>query len=171
MSNDDDTKLVPMPYYERAAYYQGDCRDALRQMMYAGGSVSAGLIDAVLTDPPYGIEYQDRKWDSPTGAAFCVETWKLAYEALKPGGFLLAFSSPRTYDLLASTIRKADFEIRDMLTWVNSHKMPHGEHLHCCHEPIVLARKPFAGTVASNVDIFGNRPAPDRGQPFRCCYG
>ena len=44
------------PYYQHAGItiYHGDCRDILP---------SLGRVDAVITDPPYGIEYRRSNWD------------------------------------------------------------------------------------------------------------
>lgn len=53
------------PYFadERSALYLGDCREVLAEL-------DAGSIDAVVTDPPYGLEFI--AWDAPwkTGDGF-----------------------------------------------------------------------------------------------------
>lgn len=107
------------------------------------------------------------KYDlTPDGMkAFQAFTFEWATEALrvlKPGGHLLSFASPRTYHHLAVGIEMAGFEIRDQIMWVfgsgfpKSHNLK-GDHegwgtaLKPAHEPICMARKPFLGTVASNV--------------------
>jgi len=45
---------LPKPYYERdgIVIYHGDCRDILPTL---------GPVDLVLTDPPYGIDYQSAR--------------------------------------------------------------------------------------------------------------
>lgn len=85
---------------------------------------------------------------------------------LKPGGHLLSFASARTYHHMAVGIEMAGFEIRDQIMWVfgsgfpKSHNLK-GEHegwgtaLKPAHEPICVARKPFGGTVATNVTQWG----------------
>lgn len=89
-----------------------------------------------------------------------------AFRLLKPGGYLLSFASPRTYHHMAAGIEMAGFEIRDQIMWVfgsgfpKSHNLA-GEYegwgtaLKPAHEPICMARKPLAGTVAANVLAHG----------------
>ena len=57
-------------------------------------TIDSNIIDAVITDPPYGIEFLGKDWDLNTGA---VEIWQECLRVLKPGGYLLAFSAARTY--------------------------------------------------------------------------
>ena len=46
------------PYYEEelAAVYHGDCIDVMREL-------PDGSVDAVVTDPPYGIRFMGESWD------------------------------------------------------------------------------------------------------------
>lgn len=93
-----------------------------------------------------------------------TEGWATqAYRVLKPGGHMLVFCGPRTYHRMASGVEDAGFEIRDQLQWLfgsgfpKSHNIGNGigTALKPANEPIVLARKPFDGTVASNVAKWG----------------
>jgi len=63
----------------------GDCLVEMQKMIDEGVQV-----DSVVTDPPYELGFMAKKWDS-TGIAFQKETWELAYQLLKPGGYLLSF--------------------------------------------------------------------------------
>ncbi|MGE8045186.1 DNA-methyltransferase [Pseudomonas monteilii] len=111
------------------------------------------------------------KYDlTPAGMiAFQAFTFEWACECLrvlKPGGHLLSFAAARTYHHMAVGIEMAGFEIRDQIMWVfgsgfpKSHNLK-GEHegwgtaLKPAHEPICMARKPLAGTVAANVLAHG----------------
>ena len=78
-------------------------------------------FDSVITDPPYGIEFLAKDWDSNTGA---IETWEQVFRVLKPGGYLLAFSAARTYHHLATNIESVGFEIRDQIMWIYSSGFP-----------------------------------------------
>lgn len=49
---------------------------------------------------------------------FSEEWAREAFRVLKPGGHLLAFSSPRTYHRMACGIEDAGFELRDQIMWV-----------------------------------------------------
>lgn len=98
--------------------------------------------------------------------AFTLEWATECLRVLKPGGHLLSFAAARTYHHMAVGIEMAGFEIRDQIMWVfgsgfpKSHNLKgvhegKGTALKPAHEPICMARKPFAGTVAANVFTHG----------------
>ena len=102
--------------YEGITLHNGDCRDIMREM-------PADHFDAVITDPPYGIAFKGEKWDTATPRGFqsWCESWAVeALRIVKPGGYLLAFSAPRTYHRLAAGIEDAGFEIRDTMAWLRA---------------------------------------------------
>lgn len=90
----------------------GDCLAVMQRLLDEGVRV-----DAVITDPPYGLGFMGKAWDSPDTVAFRAETWALALQLLKPGGHMAAFSGTRTYHRMACAIEDAGFEIRDQLAW------------------------------------------------------
>jgi DNA modification methylase len=120
-------------------------------------------VDAIVTDPPYGIGFHNEAWDNPaTKDAFTSWTATWASECrrvLKPGGHLLAFGAPRTFHRLTTGVEDAGLEIRDVLLWLHAqgtpkaHKLPGGlaPLLKPAYEPILLARAPLAGTTPANV--------------------
>ncbi len=55
--------------------FLGDCLDALRQLPDAS-------VDAVVTDPPYGLSFMGKKWDYDVPT---VEVWAECLRVLKPG--------------------------------------------------------------------------------------
>lgn len=89
-------------------------------------NISNNRIDSIVTDPPYGIEFLDKDWDKNTGA---VECWRECLRVLKPGGYLLAFSSARTYHQLATNIESVGFEIKDQLMWLYASGFPKGQDI------------------------------------------
>ena len=93
---------------------QGDNRTTLK-------TIADNSIDAIVTDPPYGIDFLGKAWDANTGA---VETYQECLRVLKPGGHILAFSAARTYHHLAVTLEQAGFEIRDQIMWIYSSGFP-----------------------------------------------
>jgi len=185
-----------------ATLYCGDCIDVMRGMESAS-------IDAIVTDPPYGIRFMGQAWDgadierraaarraaqshdpvaselgghksvaaeagkydlSPDAmrafqewtAAWCRE----AMRVLKPGGHMLVFASARTYHRMACGVEEAGFELRDQIMWLYGSGFPKshnldgawkgwGTALKPAHEPICVARKPLASTVAANVLAYG----------------
>jgi len=136
--------------------HHGNCLDILRTMPDCS-------VDAVVTDPPYGLSFMGKRWDYDVPS---TEIWAECLRVLKPGGYLLAFAGTRTQHRMAVRIEDAGFEIRDMLAWMygsgfpKSHNLD-GEHqgwgtaLKPAMEPITMARKPFKATVAQNVQEWG----------------
>lgn len=116
-------------------------------------------IDAIVCDPPYGLQFMGAKWDHAVPG---LDYWERARRVLKPGGHLLAFGGTRLYHRLACAIEDSGFEIRDCLMWLYGGGLPKshnlkgeyeglGTALKPAWEPIILARKPFKGTVVNNV--------------------
>ena len=144
------------PYYQsdRVTLYHGDCREVM---------ASLDAVDAVVTDPPYGLSFMGKHWDYDVPG---VEVWADCLRALKPGGHLLAFAGTRTQHRMAVNIEDAGFDIRDMIAWVYGSGFPKshnldgkwsgwGTALKPAMEPITVARKPLDGTVADNVQEWG----------------
>jgi DNA modification methylase len=148
--------------------HHGDCLDVLKTM-------PDNSVDAIVTDPPYGISFMGKKWDYDVPS---VEIWQQCLRVLKPGGHLLAFAGTRTQHRMAVRIEDAGFEIRDMIAWVYGSGFPKslnlsksidknsatesakqwdgwGSAIKPAMEPITLARKPLDGTIAQNVLKWG----------------
>ena len=115
--------------------HAGDCREVL-------GILEDDSIHLVLTDPPYGLDGLDTEWkkgkSGPRGTgtvgglpvgmkfdrdqgrklqAFLDPVNEHLFRVLKPGGFLLMFSSPRLFHRMALSAEDAGFEIRDQYVW------------------------------------------------------
>ena len=99
---------------DQVTLYHGDCLEVM-------ASLPAESVDAICTDPPYGLGFMGKKWDDlPPGLDFAVE----AMRVLKPGGHLLAFGGTRTWHRLAVAIEDAGFEIRDSIAWLYGSGFP-----------------------------------------------
>ena len=79
------------------------------------------LFDSCVTDPPYGFKFMGKKWDYDVPS---VEQFKLIYDKLKPGGYMLAFGGSRTFHRMAVNIEDAGFEIRDTVMWLYGQGFP-----------------------------------------------
>ena len=91
-----------------------DCLDHMRSM-------PDNAVDAVVTDPPYGLAFMGRDWDKGVpGEVF----WREALRVSKPGAHLLAFGGTRTFHRLTCAIEDAGWEIRDCIMWVHSKGFP-----------------------------------------------
>jgi len=103
-----------METLEKARVLHGDCLDVLK-------TLADNSVDAVVTDPPYGLSFMGKKWDYDVPS---VEIWAECLRVLKPGGHLLAFAGTRTQHRMAVRIEDAGFEIRDMIAWVYGSGFP-----------------------------------------------
>ena len=111
----------------------GDCQEQLK-------NIKDETVDAIITDPPYGISFMGNKWDYDVPS---IKLWKESIRVLKKGGYLLSFSSAKTYHRLVCNVEDAGFEIRDQILWIYREGMPKSKSLlKPAHEPIVMAIKP-----------------------------
>jgi hypothetical protein len=118
--------------------FHGDNMDLLR-------SLPDNSVDAIVTDPPYGLGkepdaiamltdwiteghhdvkgrgFMGKEWD-----AFVPQprVWRECLRVLKPGGHALVACGTRTQDLMALGLRFAGFEIRDCIAWVYGSGFP-----------------------------------------------
>jgi len=106
---------------EHYKLYKGDMRNML-------DVIQKESIDAVLTDPPYELNFMNKGWDN-SGIAFQKETWQKCYEVLKPGGYLLAFGGSRTFHRIACAIEDAGFEIRDTICYMYGSGFPKSQNI------------------------------------------
>src|SRR5690606_12936214 len=124
--------------------YEGDCLEVMREL-------PDNSVDAVVTDPPYGLEFMGKEWDKlavpkPGNLGGFADGNKPSFErarrhlpamqewhyrwavealrVLKPGGHLLAFGGTRTYHRLTCAIEDAGFEVRDCLMWLYGSGFP-----------------------------------------------
>ena len=79
---------------------------------YGLSEVKDNSIDAIVTDPPYGIDLED--WDKIPDK----QIWIDSFRALKPGGFLLCFSSIQYQHIFTQQLIEAGFIFKDVLLWV-----------------------------------------------------
>jgi site-specific DNA-methyltransferase (adenine-specific) len=131
---------------------QGDCREVM-------ATLDAESVDAIVSDPPYGLSFMGKGWDHSVPS---VEFWEAALRVAKPGAHLLAFGGTRLFHRLAVAIEDAGWEIRDTLSWIYGSGFPKshngdwgGTALKPAWEPIIMARKPLIGTVAANFEKHG----------------
>lgn len=156
-----------------ARILQGDCVE-----MMAG--LEPASVDAIVTDPPYGIGWQNEHWDGAAireaaaragrarlSANEAFEAWcglwaSECARVMKPGAHLLAFGAARTFHRLACGLEDGGLEVRDVIMWLYGTGMPKSRHypggrsttLKPAFEPVILARKPLAGTTAETIERF-----------------
>ena len=83
-------------------------------------------VDSVVTDPPYGLSFMNKKWDYDVPS---VEFWNEVFRVLKPGGHVLSFGGTRTYHRMVVNIEDAGFEIRDQIMWLYGSGFPKSHNI------------------------------------------
>ncbi len=78
-------------------------------------------IDALVTDPPYGINYQGNTWDKELPDN---QIWINSHRVMKHGAFGAVFSSIRNLHKITTSLEENGFIIRDVLMWVYLNGMP-----------------------------------------------
>lgn len=108
-------------------------------------------FDSIVTDPPYGISFLGKDWDSFKNSKvtknsiiknlgsgmrmtthkenlnfqiWCEEWAKECFRVLKPGGYMLSFCAARMYHRMTVGLEDAGFEIRDQIMWIYSSGFP-----------------------------------------------
>jgi len=93
---------------ENATILLGDCLEVLK-------TLPDNSVDAIVTDPPYGISFMAKKWDYDVPKC---EVWREVLRVLKPGGHALVACGTRTQHRMAVNLEDAGFEVRDIVAWV-----------------------------------------------------
>lgn len=151
---------------------RGDCLPGLR-------SLPDCSVDSIVTDPPAGISFMGKEWDSDKGGRDGWVAWLASVMAeclrvLKPGGHALVWALPRTSHWTATAVENAGFEIRDVHHHIFGTGFPkslnvssvmhellgvtdgeYGTALKPAVEHWILARKPLEGTYAENIRAHG----------------
>jgi DNA modification methylase len=96
----------------RCTLVLGSCEAVLRDLPDCS-------VDAVVTDPPAGIGFMGRAWDSDKGGrdqwiAWLAGIMRECLRVLRPGGHALVWALPRTSHWTATAVEDAGFEIRDV---------------------------------------------------------
>ena len=105
---------TPMSLTPTAEVYHGDCIETMNAM-------PPESVDAIVTDPPYGLGFMGKKWDDLPPSREWAEA---CFRVLKPGGHIAAFGGTRTWHRLAVAIEDAGFEMRDSLAWLYGSGFP-----------------------------------------------
>lgn len=174
-------------------------------MLEVLAGLPANSVDSVLCDPPYHLQsivkrfavtgrtestrttsgphqrtangFMGKQWDGGD-IAFQPATWAAVLRVLKPGGYILAFSSSRTFGRMSVAMEDAGFITHPMIGWIFGSGFPKATRLKApgyeghrygtqslkpALEPIYMGQKPFSeptgtanvlrwGTGAVNID-------------------
>lgn len=96
--------------------HQGDCLNIMKNF-------EDNVIDAIVTDPPYGLRFMNKVWDYDVPA---VTLFQELLRVAKPGAILLCFGGTRTWHRIAVNIEDAGWKIRDTIIWLYGSGFPKG---------------------------------------------
>jgi DNA modification methylase len=148
----------------------GDCLQKLKE-------IPDNSVDSLVCDPPAGISFMGKSWDSDKGGrdnwiAWLRDVMLECKRVMKPGAHGFVWAIPRTSHWTATAVENAGFEIRDIVThhfgsgFPKSHNIEKatgdsrfsgiGTALKPATEHWILCRKPISEkTVAANVIRWG----------------
>jgi len=132
----------------------GDSKEKLKEL-------PDNSIDAVVTDPPYGLAFMGKKWDYDVPS---VDLWREVFRVLKPGGHVLSFGGTRTYHRMAVNIEDAGFEIRDQVMWVYGEGFPKSMNVGKALDKKQGNQRELIGTKDVGPDFTGDNFHRDNGQ-------
>lgn len=86
---------------------------------------------SMVTDPPAGISFMGKKWDSNKGGRdvwikWLTEIMREAHRVLKPGAHILVWALPRTSHWTATAVEDAGFEVKDIVSHIFGSGFPKG---------------------------------------------
>lgn len=102
---------------------QGDCLEVMKR-------IPDNSIDTIITDPPYGLAFMGKDWDSFSTKGrneyyeFSFNWAKEVLRIAKPGATLLCFGGVRTYHRLTCAIEDAGWIIKDCIMWLYGSGFP-----------------------------------------------
>jgi site-specific DNA-methyltransferase (adenine-specific) len=85
----------------------GDCLERMAE-------IPDGSVDAVVTDPPYGITNEDYESE----IAFNDDLWRECFRVCKSDATLISFSASRTYHRIAMAAELGGWYVRQMWGWI-----------------------------------------------------
>ena len=88
---------------------------------YGLQEIKNNSVHALITDPPYGISYQNHYWDRDLPNP---QIWEDCLRVLKEGSYGLVFSSVRLIHRLMVNLEDSGFIIKDVLFWSYLNGMP-----------------------------------------------
>tara|TARA_R100000781_G_scaffold856_1_gene1434 strand:+ start:1282 stop:2595 length:1314 start_codon:yes stop_codon:yes gene_type:complete len=86
-------------------------------------------IDALVTDPPYLINFMGKDWDKENSPAGDKDFWALVLKKMKPGAHGLIFGHSRQHHRVMTALEDAGFEIRDCLMWLYGSGFPKSHNI------------------------------------------
>jgi DNA modification methylase len=122
---------------------QGDCLDVLRLL-------PDNCVDALCCDPPAGINFMQKDFDSDRGGrdqwiAWLTERMREALRVMKPGAHGLVWSLPRTSHWTGMALELAGWQPRDVIAHLTGSGFPKSADLSKAADKHLGAKRPVVG--------------------------
>lgn len=115
----------------------GDCTEQMRNL-------PSNCVRAIITDPPYGLEFIGKSWDAPwreiekekeeplspsVQSRWGFQKWatiwlRECHRILQPNGLIKVFSGTRTYHRMSAAMVNAGFQMERIEAWVYGSGFP-----------------------------------------------
>jgi hypothetical protein len=134
---------MPPGVAPRNVVIEGDCLQVL-------ATLPDSCVDALVTDPPAAISFMNTGWDSDRGGrdawvAWMTDVLRESLRVVKPGGYALVWSLPRTSHWTAWALEEAGWEIRDSVMHVFLQGMPKSLDAGKALDRLAGAERPVVG--------------------------
>jgi site-specific DNA-methyltransferase (adenine-specific) len=132
-------------------------------------AMPADSVDAVVCDPPAGISFMSKSWDTDHGGrdqfvAWLTERLTEATRLLKPGGHALIWAMPRTSGWTHRAIEDAGLIPRDCIVHLFGSGFPKSRNIGKDIDRMAGATREVIGTKASNrPNVVGLTPGNSMG--------
>jgi DNA modification methylase len=138
----------------------GDCLEVLKEY-------PDNYFDSIVSDPPSGISFMQKSWDSDRGGRDHWVAWMqtIAAEALrtlKPGGHALVWSLPRTSHWTATAWENAGWEVRDRVSHIFGSGFPKSHNISIAIDKLSGAEREVIGKMKN--------PASAKVGTFNCSF-
>ena len=123
--------------------YEGDCLQVMAGM-------ADNCMDSIVTDPPAGIAFMGKKWDTDKGGRDEWIAWMQAVAAeclrvIKPGGHALVWAIPRTSHWTGMAWENAGWEARDKVYHVFGSGFPKSHNISKAIDKMAGAEREVVG--------------------------
>ncbi len=132
---------------------RGDCAELLCRL-------PDDTFDSLITDPPAGISFMGKEWDSNKGGRDQWITWlsgvmREALRVCKPGAHGLVWALPRTSHWTMTALENAGWEIRDVVTHLFGTGFPKSRNISKDIDNLAGAERPVIGENPNHRPVSG----------------